>query len=135
MEMRIIASYVAILVVLWLLVRFPRSIATRIAFSWIGPVPREDETWARYQLRWAVYALDWLGQIAFLFASLHGAAHFFPEVQEHQAFLALAAFALPIGASMALLGTVACLLKAAKARYMGPNPVFRAQRGETVPDP
>jgi hypothetical protein len=39
-------------------------------------------------------------------------------------FLVFVALALPIGAGMALLAAVAFFLKAAKARYFGPNPTY-----------
>jgi hypothetical protein len=128
MEQRIVFFGAALLAAIWVLSLFPRSTVTRIAFSWIGPVPLEGETWAKYQLRWAFYALDWLGQIVFLFAVLYGAAYFYPSIEEHQAFLVFATFALPIAGGMALVATLAFLLKAAKARYVGPNPVYGGQQ-------
>lgn len=127
MEQRIVFFGAVLFATIWVLSLFPRSIITRIAFSWIGPVPREGETWGQYQLRWAFYALDWFGQIVFIFALLYGAAYFYPGVEDHQWFLVYAAFALPIAGGMALLATVAFLLKAAKARYIGPNPVYGGQ--------
>ena len=124
MEQRIVVFYVALYAAIWLLSLFPRSTVTRFAFSWFGPVPRQGESWTKYQLRWAFYSLDWLGQVAFLFLLLYSAAYFFPAIAQHQMFLAFAAFGLPIGAGMALLAALAFFIKAAKARYWGPNPVF-----------
>ena len=128
MEQRIVAFYIALFAVIWALSLFPRSTVARMAFSWFGPVPREGESWARYQLRWAFYALDWLGQIALLFALFYGAAYFYPPVGEHELFLVFAALALPIGGGMAVLAMAAFLVKAAKARYIGPNPVYTGQQ-------
>ncbi len=128
MEYRIIAFWVAVYVVIWLLSLYPRSTVSRIAFSWFGPAPREGESWAKYQLRWAFYSLDWLGQIAFLFALLFGAAYLYPGIEKRDLFLAVAALGLPIGAGMAVLAMLAFLIKAAKARYIGPNPVYGAQQ-------
>ncbi len=128
MEHRIIAFWVAIYAGFWLLSLYPRNIVSRIAFSWFGPVPHEGESWARYQLRWAFYALDWLGQIAFLFALLYGAAYLYPGIEKHELFLAFAALGLPIGAGMALLAAISFSIKAAKARYVGPNPVYGRQQ-------
>lgn len=126
MEQRIIIFYFGLYIALRLLILFPQSIATRIAFSWLGPLPREGETYARYQLRWAIYSLDWLGQIAFLLTLFYGAAHFYPSVPDNQWFLVFASFALPIGGGVALIAAVGFFLKAAKATYFGPNPVFLA---------
>jgi hypothetical protein len=130
MEQRIIVFCAVFFAAIRALSLVPSSIVTRIAFSWFGPAPREGETWARYQLRWAFYAPDWFGQIAIVFALLYGAAYFFPSIAEHQLFLVFAAFALPIGGGMALLATATFLVKAAKARYIGPSPIYgNYQRG------
>jgi hypothetical protein len=131
MQQRIVLFYVALFAAIWMLRLFPRSTVSRIAFSWFGPVQREGESWAQYQLRWAFYSLDWLGQIAFLLALLYGVAYLLPGIAEHQAFLIFAAFALPIGAGMALLATAAFLVKAVKARYIGPNPVYDGHANNT----
>jgi hypothetical protein len=128
MELRIIAFWVAVYAVIWLLSLYPRSTVSRIAFSWFGPAPREGESWAKYQLRWAFYALDWFGQTAVLFALLYGAAYLYPGIEEHELFLVFAALGLPIGAGMALLAAVGFFIKAAKARYVGPNPLYGAQQ-------
>ncbi len=128
MEQQIVTFYVGLYVVVWVLFLFPRSIVTRIAFSWLGPVPREHETLARYQLRWGFYALDGLGQIAFLFVVLYGAAFLYPGIEENQWFLAFAAFALPIGGGIALVAALGFFFKAAKAMWVGPNPVYCAQQ-------
>jgi hypothetical protein len=128
MEQRIITFFAVLLVALWLIRLFPGSIFSRIAFSWIGPVPLDGETWGRYQVRWAFYALDWLGQLAILLLLLIVAAYFFPSIQEKQVFLVFAAFALPMGAVMALVAALTYFIKAAKARYVGPNPVYGGQQ-------
>jgi len=94
-----------------------------IAFSWIGPRPRQLETWATYQFRWAVYSLDWLAQVAAVFAILLIASKYQPGISEHPLFMAFL-FALSIGGGMALLAVIAFLVKAAKAKYIGPNPVW-----------
>jgi hypothetical protein len=112
-----------VLAIIWVLSLFPGSLASRIAFLWIGPVPRQGESWARYQLRWATYSLGWLGQIACWFLLLRGAAYVFPSIEPYQLFMVFAVFALPIGAGMAVLAAAAFLLKAAKARLWGPNPM------------
>lgn len=123
MDHRIIIFAVGLVGVLWLLRLFPRSSVARIAFSWFGPVPRDGESWAKYQLRWAFYSLDWLSQIAVLFAALFGAVYLWPSFAEHQLFQ-VAGFALSLAGVTALVAALAFLTKAGKARYLGPNPVY-----------
>ena len=130
MEQRIVAFYVALFAAIWLLSLFPRSAISRIAFSWFGPVPREGESWARYQLRWAFYSLDWLGQIVLLLLLLYGTVYLFPTIEQNQIFLMFAAFALPIGAVMALSAALTFFIKAAKGRYWGPNPMYGGDQRE-----
>jgi len=123
MDNRVITFALGLVAILWLLRLLPQSAAARIAFSWFGPVPRDGESLAMYQLRWAFYSLDWLSQIAVVFAVLVGAAFLWPSFGEYQVFT-VGTFALSIGGAMALAATVAFLLKAGKARYFGPNPVY-----------
>ena len=127
MGQQIVLFYLALFAGIWLLSLFPRSTVTRMAFSWFGPIPKEGESFARYQLRWAFYSFDWLGQIFCLLLLFYLASYFYPGIEQNQAFLVFAAFALPIGGGMALLAAVTFLIKAAKARYLGPNPLYGRQ--------
>ena len=120
---QILALYGVIAVVVVLLRLFANSFVSRVAFSWMGPVPKNGESWAVYQWRWAVYSLDWLIQILVLFVLLNGLLVLLPETQEHQ-WLSAFYFGLALGMGMALLAFVAFLLKATKARFFGPNPRY-----------
>jgi hypothetical protein len=125
----ILGIYALIAVVLVVLRQLPGSVVSSIAFSWMGPIPSHGETWAKYQVRWAVYSLDWLIQIVALFAIVNGALWLIPKSQEIQLIWAFQ-FALAIGLAMAVVAFVAFLVKAAKAHYIGPNPTFEPQANE-----
>jgi hypothetical protein len=118
---QILALYGVIAVVVVLLRVFANSFVSRVAFSWMGPAPKEGENWATYQWRWAVYSFDWLIQVLVLFAVVNGVLFYFPQTQEYQLLWAFQ-FALALGLGMALLAFVAFLVKAAKAHLLGPNP-------------
>jgi len=132
MEHRIIAFFAAVMVTLWLLSLFPRSKLSMIAFTWIGPEPLRGESWMRYQLRWAFYSLDWCMQCAALLLLLYLASNIAPGLEGNQVFLMFAAFALPICIGMALLATITFALKAAKARIVGPNPIYGVEQWQAV---
>jgi hypothetical protein len=110
--------------ILWLLRRNPESIASHIAFSWIGPLPNDGESWVKFQLRWASYSFNWLVQFSVVLSVFFIAVAYFPAIQE-ELWFKVPVFALPLGAAMALLATIGFLVKAAKARWYGPNPKFR----------
>jgi len=120
---QILALYGVIAVVVVLLRVFANSFVSQVAFSWMGPAPKDEESWAAYQWRWAVYAFDWLIQILVLFALVNGVLVFFPQTQEHQLLWAFQ-FGLALGLGMALLAFAAFLAKAAKAHFLGPNPKY-----------
>lgn len=124
METRILVFYVVIFAGLALLALYPRSVVVQIALLWIGPKPIFGESWAQYQFRWGIYSLVWLGQIVVLFLILLGVAYVYPIIENHEAFLILTGLALPIGAGMAVLAAFSFFVKAAKAKYFGPNPIF-----------
>ena len=123
MELRIFVFFVALRALLWLLHRNPQSIVSRVAFSWFGPLPIDQEPFARFQLRWAIYSFGWLCQIAIAIAALLIVATYFPA-QFEQTWFRVFLFALPLGFGMATLATVGFLFKAGKARWLGPNPPF-----------
>ncbi len=99
------------------------SAIARAAFTWMGPRPIAEDSWARYQLRWAVYSLGWLGQIVLIFCILWADSVWFPQVP-NQTWWQVFWFALPLGAGMAMLATIGFLVKSAKARVFGPNPQY-----------
>jgi uncharacterized integral membrane protein len=70
-----------------------------------------------------VYSLDWLGQVALLFAILLAVLWVAPDFEHHTLFLVFV-FALPLAAGMAIFAVVGFLLRAAKAAYFGPNPIW-----------
>lgn len=122
---KVLEFYAVIGAVVILLRLFSNSFVSRVAFSWLGPKPAVDETWAAYQWRWAVYSLGWLIQIMLLFALVNGVLIAFPQIQQHQLLLAFQ-FGLTLGLGMALLAFVAFVARAAKARFFGPNPTHKS---------
>jgi hypothetical protein len=107
----------------WLLRLRPNSLVSRTAFTWFGPKPNVGELWARYQLRWSLYSLGWLIQFALVFSALLFAIAKWHLV-ELEGFVGVLLFALPIGIAMAGLAAVGFGVKAAKARWLGPNPTY-----------
>jgi hypothetical protein len=122
--------WVGLYLAIYLLGRFPNSLISRLAFSWHGPVPVPGERKSHFLFRQAGYAVNWLAQIAFLFALGYVATWWRPSLGEETWFLALWAFALPIFGGMALLGAILAVCAALKAMLFGPNPtVVFAQGG------
>jgi hypothetical protein len=70
-----------------------------------------------------MYSLGWLCQIALVFSAVWYVLAHYPSAESHLWVQALF-FALPLGAGMALLATIGFAFKAAKARYIGPNPTL-----------
>lgn len=124
MEWKIVAFWVIVFVVIVALKLRPESIVARAAFSWIGPLPERDQSLAQFQMRWAMYSFGWLCQFALVFSVLWLIASTSPGV-DSQIWFQVIGFALPLGAGVALLATVGFLVKAAKARYIGPNPIWQ----------
>ena len=106
----------------WLLARFPNSRVSRLAFSWQGPISVAGERKSEYLFRWAVCALGWLAQIAFVFAVGYLIAWWRPWIQDEWWFLAIWAFALPLLGGIAILGALGATLRALWAKLIGPNP-------------
>ena len=108
---------------LWLLHRYPQSIVSRVAFSWIGPLPIEQELFAHFQLRWAIFSFGWLCHFAIAIAFFFMIGTHFPN-QAEQIWFNVVLFAAPLGLGVAVLATVGFLIKAGKAYWFGPNPRF-----------
>ena len=70
-----------------------------------------------------MYSFAWLCQIALVFSALRVIASRAADVDSAPWFLGFA-FALSLGAGVALLATLGFLFKAAKARYIGLNPTW-----------
>jgi hypothetical protein len=117
----LLVIWLIVYVSIWLLRIRPESALSRAAFTWIGPRPVMGQEWAAFQARWAMYSFGWLCQIALVFSALEFLSIRLPGVESLPWFLALA-FSLALGAGVALLATIGFLLKATKARYLGPNP-------------
>jgi len=121
-EIKILAFWVAVYSLLWFFKLRPNSIVTRAAFTWFGPIPVPGQSWSSFQLRWAIYSFGWLCQIAVAFSILFVVAARYPRAPD-SIWFQVPMFALPLGAGMAALASIGFLVKAAKARFFGPNPV------------
>lgn len=117
--------WIAAVIALRLLARFPDSQLSRLAYTWYGPVPFVGELRSGYLWRWCRCALIWLTQILVLILCGLVALRFNPKLIEFGIFHATFLFALPILAGMALLGAAIAGLASWKARFLGPNPAFR----------
>jgi hypothetical protein len=70
MEGKILAFFLAVDALLWLLKRRPKSSIARSALTFFGPTPRSGQSWASFQLSWAMYSFGWLCQFALVLAVL-----------------------------------------------------------------
>lgn len=122
-ELRIFVFFFILRALLWFLHRNPQSVVSRVAFSWIGPLPIDQELFACFQLRWAIYSFGWLCQFAIAIAALLVVGTYFPN-QPEQVWFKVFLFALPLGFGIAALATIGFLFKAGKAHWFGPNPQF-----------
>jgi len=63
LEVKLVIFYVAAYALILVLRSRSHSSLAKAAFTWMGPRPIIGDSWARYQLRWALYSLGWLAQI------------------------------------------------------------------------
>ena len=131
MESKLTVFFLAVDAFLLYMKLRPESVITRAALTWIGPMPEIGQSWAMFQMRWAVYSFVWLCQFALVFSALWWFVSSYPEVYS-QSWFQLFWFALPIGTGVALLATIGFLVKAAKARYFGPNPYWDGYSNEDI---
>ena len=129
MKIAILTFWAAVCISLWFLRRHPESVIARAAFSWIGPVPTLGQSWAVFQLRWAMYSFGWLCQFALVFSALWFLVSRSPNVYSYMWFQVFW-FALPLGVGIASLASLGFLVKAAKAHYIGPNPTWGGPQHE-----
>ena len=122
MVVDIFAFWAVVYLLLRLLKRRPNSVVTRAAFTLFGPVPIPGQLWSSFQLCWAIYSFGWLCQFALTFSLLFFIAAHYPDAPESYWFQ-LPMFALTLGMGMALLAWIGFSVKAAKARFFGPNPI------------
>lgn len=123
MMTRLLIASIVIWGVLLALRFFARTPVGRIAFSWLGPRPFREESWANYQFRWAIYSVDWLMQIILVSLILGGTIYYFPQLKGDTFPMAMA-FALFIAGVMAVVAFCAFLVRSVKARFVGPNPIY-----------
>lgn len=114
--------YACIAGALFLLRLFPQSALSRLAFTWLGPVPRPGEYKSHYLWRWAGYAFAWFCQLlavqlaAFYFSQSH------QSLVETFLFQALFWFSIPMLGLVAFAGAVVAAVTALKTQLFGPNP-------------
>ncbi len=121
---KIAIFYACLWIALLLLKRSPHSWPSKLAFSWLGPVPEVGERRSRFLTRQALFSASWLIQIAFVAAVVIILVKLVPSLRSSQAFQIVTAFALSIGAAMALVSTLYFMLASLKASLVGPNPLF-----------
>ena len=123
-------SYVKLLIfwtlllgLLWLLFRFPRSRIFHYVATWHGPAPQIGETKSHYRARRALFVLQLFGQsIAILFAL---ALLFRWQAALRGTPVEIIALAMPVVAFLLLASAAWYACTAAKAKWLGPNPIFQ----------
>jgi hypothetical protein len=128
---KIAVFYAVLWLVLWLLRRSPESLVSKIAFSWNGPFPNVGEKRSQFLRRQALYATSWLVQILMVAAMLMIMVTLLPSLKSSEVFQLVSAFALTIGAGMALVSAIYFAVASVKASALGPDPEFElADQGE-----
>ncbi len=131
MESSIFLFWLVVIALLLYMKRQPTSVVAKAALTWIGPTPKIGQTLAVFQMRWAAYAFGWLCQFALMFCALWWFASSNSDIQFKWLFQ-LFWFALPLGIGIALASTLWFVARAAKARYVGPNPNWQGLQNEDV---
>ena len=108
---------------IWLLRRNSGSRASKVAFTWLGPVPTIGESWSSFQFRWAKFCFSFIAIFSAVFSLLGFYAWAFPSPNASTLFFVLA-FSSSIGLGMALVASIVFSIKAVKAIWWGPNPVL-----------
>ena len=131
---KIAVFYACLWVVLWLLKRSPESWLSKAAFSWQGPFPAVGETKSHFLRRQAMHATSWLVQIILVAAIVVILTSVLPTLKSSEAFQIVTAFALTLGAAMAIVSAVFFSLASVKASMIGPNPEFELAKQEEPED-
>ena len=106
-----------------LLRRNSGSRASKIAFTWLGPLPTTGESWTSFQFRWAKFSFSFVAIFSAVFSLLGFYAWAFPSPDAPTVFFVLG-FASAIGFGMAIVSSLFFSFKALKAIWFGPNPVL-----------
>lgn len=124
--LKILAFLVVELIVLGGLYMFPRSSVSRMAFSWHGPFPENNETYAHYRVRRALWVGTLLCQLVIILFAGAWVIRSHPSMSggffEH-IFMAFT------GVGWVAIGCILWhLCTALKAALFGPNPVYEVRR-------
>jgi hypothetical protein len=122
--MRIVVFWMFVIAAISMLRLFPDSLPARLAFARLGPQPRRDEPRSDYLLRWAGYWGSWVGQCALVAVACWFLSSRIPALAQSLWFPALWIVVVPALAMIASLSGLAALAAAAKARLLGPDPVY-----------
>ena len=123
MTEKIAIFYVVAFTVLFILNVFYKSILSRIALIWFGPIPEDGEYLSEFKARKIKYSLSWLFQFIYVFAIIFLLAKMFPWIEKEVTFLVFM-FAATIGIGMAVLATVGFVLSYLKTKIFGPERQF-----------
>ncbi|HVP86986.1 MAG TPA: hypothetical protein VMU79_02800 [Casimicrobiaceae bacterium] len=121
---RIVVFWMFVIAAISMLRLFPDSLPARLAFARLGPLPRRDESTSGYLLRWAGFWGSWVAQCALVATVCWFLSSKIPALAESLWFPALWIVVVPTLAVIASLSALAVLAAAAKARFLGPDPVY-----------
>ena len=121
--LKLIIFWALLLGAISLLFVFPRSRIAQFVFTWQGPAPRVGETLGRYYWRRCLWVLLLVGQAVALLFGLALLLRWQPKLQGTS--LEIFAMVMPLIAFLLILSASWYPLRAAKARWLGPNPTFQ----------
>ena len=120
--LKLLIFWALLLGLISLLFVFPRSRFAQFAFTWHGPEPRIGETLGRYYWRRCLWVLLLIGQALAVLFALAFLLRSQPTLQGTP--VEIFAMVVPLIVFLLLISAGWYALKAAKARWLGPNPTF-----------
>lgn len=121
-ETKLIIFWVFLFTVIWLAHRHPNSSLSKLASSWHGPIPRENELLSSFLLRQSTHAFSWALQTTFIITGLFLLELWFPELNQSNLYIASIFSTFLLGGTF-LLATLVYFFQAIKQRWIGPNPL------------
>ena len=122
---RLAIFFIIMYAVIYLIRRYPSSAISKLASSWNGPSPINNETISKYMIRWSLYALK-QGIIIFIIlaAGTYLGQRYDPNIYTNPYFMMFFIFALPLFLGMAVLGGIGCVVRSVWYKLFKPNMRF-----------
>ncbi len=131
--LKLLIFLLVVLAIGYLLRCFPNSAISKIAFSWHGPKPEDQETLGHYMMRWALYAFK-QGAVVFIVivCGIYIGKEINQNIFENTYFQLFFFFGFPFLVGMAVLGGIGCLAKSAWFTFRKADFRFSAEEQEFI---